>query len=262
MKNLKKVVLAALFAFASLSAFAQVKDRQYYVKLYQKDDRAKNNVDLLYSGDKEFKEAIEKKYIDVNFQYAAGRTLLFEVLKRYNNKPEEFLRLAEFLVKNGADVNMADNDGETPLYYAARYHRKSETRIIDFLLKNNADVKVIKNNGYTIILQLSYDDNPDMDLIKRFIKLGAPLNVSSESYHSPLTSAIKHEHPDLAMLLIESGADVNLKDGCSQYPLSMACKQGDLKLVKLLLSKGANTNVKDNENYTPLHHAIHNGSDY
>lgn len=29
-------------------------------------------------------------------------------------------RLAEFLIQNGARVNISNNDGETPLHYAAR----------------------------------------------------------------------------------------------------------------------------------------------
>ena len=73
MKKLKKTFLIAVLAVFSLTCFAQrKKDEQYYVERYQSPYDAKNNVSLLYSKDKDFKEGIEKGFIDVNYRYENG----------------------------------------------------------------------------------------------------------------------------------------------------------------------------------------------
>ena len=262
MRNIKKILLLSLFCFASAGIFAQKKSRQYYVDRYQNSYMTKENLGLLYSDDEEFKEAIEKKFIDVNYKYEDGITLLFQALKSFNYEPDTFIRIAEFLIENGADVNIEDNNGDTPLLHAVKYcyiSQKLDTRNIDFLLKNNADPKVQNKNGETIMYELCGEKKPEMDLIKRFIKLGAPINLSTECSFSPLTYALYHKNLDLARLLVLSGADVSLNDGNGNYPLSQACEAGDLDLVKLILSKGADVNVKSDENYTPLHYAVRSG---
>ncbi len=262
MKILKKILFALLFALTAAGFFAQGKSRLYYIERYQNSYMAEDNVKLLYYDEDELKGAIEKKYIDVNYKYEEGRTLILQALRTYNYEPDTFIRIAEFLIENGADVNIADNNGNTPLLYAVKYcyiSQKLDTRNIDFLLKNNADPKVQNKDGETIMYELCGEKKPEMDLIKRFIKLGAPINVASKYSFSPLTYALYHKNLDLAKLLIQSGADVDIKDESNHYPLSMACDAGDLELVKLMLSKGADVNVKNNEKYTPLHYAVRSG---
>lgn len=263
MEILKKILFAFLFALTAAVFFAQGKSRQYYVDRYQNSYMAKDNVNLLYSGDEEIKEAIEKKFIDVNYKYKDGITLLFQALKTFNYEPDNFRRIAEFLIKNGADVNLGDDNGNTPLLYAVKYcyiSQKLDTRNIDFLLKNNADPKVQNNEGDTILYELCREKKPEMDLIKKFIKLGAPIDVISKYSFSPLTYALYNRNHDLALLLIQNGADVSREDDNNNYPLNLACKAGDLDLAKLMIAKGADVNVKSRENYTPLHYAVRSGA--
>ena len=256
MKLTKKILLIALLSIPTSVCFSQrTKDRNYFESVYQYDDRAKNNVALLYRDDAEIKEGIEKKYIDVNFRYRGGKTLLFNALIEYNYEPEKFLKVAGYLMKNGADPNIADDDGDTPLLYAVRnISRQKDIRNIEFLLRNNADVKAATNSGLTVLAELCGEKDADINLIKTFIKKGAPLEAD-ENY-SPLTSALHAKNIEIARLLIENGADINRKDGDSQYPLNLACELGDLKLVKFMLNKGADVNVSNDGGRTPLHYAV------
>lgn len=254
----KRFVLLFVIALCAINVFSNtVKGKEYYAYRYLDAGNAENNARLLFAEDAEFKEAIEKKYIDVNFKYKGGVTLLYKVLRQKNYEPENFKRIAEFLIKNGADVNIADDEGDTPLLYAVQYcyiSQKLDTRNIDLLLKYKADVKVVNKDGESVLYYLCAEKKPDLNLIKKFIKLGAPINTSGYNF-TPLTRALDNENIELAKLLIESGADVNLKNHNNKYPLCMACDIGDLSLVKYMISKGANVNVTGKENYTPLLYA-------
>ena len=259
--KLKKFILFSVIALCTINLFSNTVatvNKEYYTDRYQYADRADENARLLLSDDPELKFAIQNKYIDVNYRYKDGKTLLFQVLIKNNYEPEKFIKIAKFLIENGADVNIASNNGDTPLLFAVKncyISQKLDTRNIDFLLKNKADVNAVNSDGETALYYLCRDKTPDLNLIKRFIKLGAPINISSNYNFTPLTYALDNKNIELAKLLIENGAYVNLRDNNENIPLNYACDIGDLSLVKYMISKGADVNVAGRNNYTPLHYA-------
>src|SRR5262249_20076282 len=75
--------------------------------------------------------------------YAGTPTIDVEV------EPNRALQLiGEALVQAGCDVNAADNNGRTPLMYAARYNRPTAVQL---LLKRGADIKARDNDGMTAL---------------------------------------------------------------------------------------------------------------
>ena len=61
------------------------------------------------------------------------------------------------LVRAGADVNMADNNGNTALYHALRYGNQEAAR---FLIKKGADYNRSNNQGITpmqVAVEKGYD---------------------------------------------------------------------------------------------------------
>ena len=57
---------------------------------------------------------------------------------------------AQFIVEHGANVNIKNNVGKTPLHYAARVDKKN---VYDFLIKNGWDPLIKDNNGKSATLQ-------------------------------------------------------------------------------------------------------------
>ncbi|MBP5358641.1 MAG: ankyrin repeat domain-containing protein [Treponema sp.] len=260
MKNVWKLFFAVLLFTLGMNSFAkEAKGKSYYVNQYQNPSRLDYNIRLLAENDSEIREAIEKKYIDVNFKYDEGRTLLFRLTIKYLSNPEPFIKLADFLIKNGADLNIPDDEGYTPFLFAVEHIRDANPKIIEFLLDNGADVKVQNDDHETVLYFLCNTDKPNLDLIRKVIKKGAPLNIPGYSF-TPLTAALYHEQVELARLLVENGADVNLKDSDNRYPLNLACKAGNYNLVEFMISKGAKVNGSGKEGYTPLHNAVESGS--
>lgn len=52
----------------------------------------------------------------------------------------------KLLIENGAEINIKDNDGNTPLHYAAK---RGFMGIIRLLVENGADINAKNNDGQT-----------------------------------------------------------------------------------------------------------------
>src|SRR3972149_6230643 len=105
--------------------------------------------------------------------------------------------LISLLIKNGANVNQADNDGTTPLYIASRY---GHVEVISLLLNNGANVNQVDN-------------------VRR----------------TPLYGASFHDHVEIVSLLLNHGANMYQIDNTKQTPLHIASSNDYVKVVHLLL---------------------------
>jgi len=60
--------------------------------------------------------------------------------------------IADVLLSHDADINAKDNEGQTPLHYAAR---QGQIQAVEWLLKHGADVNPRDKNGKTPLGQIS-----------------------------------------------------------------------------------------------------------
>jgi hypothetical protein len=65
----------------------------------------------------------------------------------HRHAPDAWLSVIKYLVEDlGADVNMRDNDGYTPLHHAAA---RGDNEMILYLVGKGADVKAVARSGQT-----------------------------------------------------------------------------------------------------------------
>jgi ankyrin repeat protein len=137
------------------------------------------------------------------------------------------VEIAEFLIKRGANVNVKDKDGYTPLHNTAdsfvkgRPPKRTEAernRIAALLLKHGAHVNATINHGET-----------------------------------PLHDAVLTNNVALIQLLLENGANPNIQQAQGMTPLHFALFAGTdrVQVVCLLLSHGADSGITDENGYTP-----------
>ena len=113
--------------------------------------------------------SIVEKYIEKNINTITDK---INVKNKYKNTPLLYacwncnLEIIKLLVKYGADINIADKDGDTVLIISSWYSGNYD--IIDFLIKNGANV-FHKNfdglNAYNIAVM--YSKNPKMITLLR-----------------------------------------------------------------------------------------------
>ena len=129
---------------------------------------------------------------------------------------------ALLLSNHGADINLRDNWGKTPLHRATC-------------------------NGHEAIVKLLLDKGADINLQDDWL------------FWTPLHWAASKGHEAIIRLLLDKGTDINLKNNLGYTPLHWAASLGHEATVKLLLDRGADINLKNNIGWTPLQTATENG---
>ena len=158
------------------------------------------------------------------------------------------------LLKNGHDLDSKDNDGLTPLSWAAR---KGQEAMVKLLLEKSAELESTDNNGRTPISWATYFGVEAV--VKLLLEKGAELECKDNYGRTPLLWAVRLGGKAVVKLLLEKGAELGSKDINGRTSLSWAARLGGKAVVKLLLEKGAELESKDNGGQTPLSWAARNG---
>ena len=142
-------------------------------------------------------------------------TSLDQALQRNDTKT------VDSLLRRGADPNVNDRYGKTPLVWAAGYGRADEVRLL-----------------------LDHGANP---------------NQKDNTGETPLAWAVENDHSDVVKLLLDHGASPNVKDTTGDPLLMWAAQVGYTEVVELLLAHKADPNRQDISGHTPLYYAAQDG---
>jgi ankyrin repeat protein len=156
--------------------------------------------------------------VDVAAQSAQLRTQPTEV-------PESWTATVEALLDNGAEIEARNEDGSTPLIWAASF---AQTDIFKLLVQRGARVNATDKNGNT------------------------PLMAAA----CQCAVATMNSADDVIRILLDQGAKVNARNHDGRTALMLASGMtGDARILDLLLSNGADPRVKDKSGKTALSYA-------
>ena len=194
--------------------------------------------------------------------------------------------VARYLVDHGADPNIANDKGWTPLYLAVK-HRTIETgsipvphaeQALDFikvLLERNVNVNArlgfdteirngqratwLNERGATAFLRAALCG--DVEVMKLLLAKGADPNITTNDHTTPLMAAagigysegfihdISEETTiDAMRLLLDLGADVNAVNDKGMTALHGAAHKASLAEIQLLVDRGGDLGRKDKGN--------------
>jgi len=152
-------------------------------------------------------------------------------------------RAITFLLSKGADINVKDSNGFTPINYA------EDKEMIDFLITKGAKV----DNLFSAVV------SGDFELVKTFIANGTDVNVKGNNNNTPLILAVMNNQDKIAKYLISKGADIKIINDNGLTPLHYAAEKNNLKMAKFLVEKGADVNAFVDGN-SPLSMAVWKGN--
>jgi ankyrin repeat protein len=142
----------------------------------------------------------------------------------YASAQHNQLSTAQLLMTSGADVNLADKDGNTPLHVAS-------------------------TQGFTSMCALLCEH-------------GACSNAQNHEGDSPVLMATKDGHDDTIRLLVQThGADPNTPDHEGYTPVFVAAQEGHDSTIRLLVAGlGADPAVQTSTGATPMDAALQQGN--
>lgn len=123
-------------------------------------------------------------------------TDIYDASPEFRDEAGEKNGVIELLIADRADVNMKDQDGETPLHYAAQHGDKHAAKL---LIANRADVNTKNNNGETPLhcaTRWGYKD-----VIELLIANGADIELKTKAGSTALQIAIEMDYQGLSSLL-------------------------------------------------------------
>ena len=165
------------------------------------------------------------------------------------------LDVSRTLIGAGADVNAQDEKGATPLHSAA--HNPSTGRA-QLLIEAGADVGARDNSGATPLHHAAESGREAM--IVRLVEAGADPNARDQEGRTPLRIAVEKGWPEGSQTLLNHGADPNVPDNAGQIPLHVAYAAGRQDMVNRLLEAGANLEARDGTGRVPIQH-LHDRDD-
>ena len=159
------------------------------------------------------------------------------------------------------DVNQANEDGVTPLYYACQEGHVDVVRLL--LARKDIHVNQADNDGVTPLYRACWSDHREV-VNALLAHPNIDVNKAPVDGETPLWRACSNGHVDIVRLLLaRKDIDVNQSDNKKgETPFFRACRFGHVEVVQLLLDMpGININqLNSKENKaTSLYIACQNG---
>ncbi|KAH7320786.1 ankyrin repeat-containing domain protein [Stachybotrys elegans] len=201
----------------------------------------------------------------------SGRTALHDAVRKADDdswtdwgeidETEEIL--AEVLLQAGADANAKTPAGFAPIHLA----NPQKPRLLDILMSYGADTNVINAEGRTPLLEILHSlsfyrygapKKPSLEFLDKLIELDSDVTVTDEEgngvMHYVLFSMSRlaaPEHIPFVEKLLRAGADPNKPNATGEPPLFWYNKVrtsipgGDEELLQMLVEAGMNLNCRN-----------------
>lgn len=145
------------------------------------------------------------------------------------------------LLKEGADVNLAQGDGMTGLHWAAE---AGDLEMVGMLLEAGANVKGVTRIGDYTSLHIASEAGHG-EVVRALLEAGADVEARRAfAGTTPLHLAAASGSVSSIDALVGFGADINAQEWeWEQTPLIFAASLGRAEAVKMLLAKGADPSL-------------------
>jgi ankyrin repeat protein len=214
---------------------------------------------------------LTQKTVNIHIKNNYGYTVFHTACERINKLPLDIFKV--LIETHGADINIQNNNKNTPLHHALRTFNPNyggDITVLTYLLTQKTVNIHIKNNSGSTLLHIAcqFINYLPIDIFKVLIEtLGFDVNAQDNSKDIPLHHAICSFNPNnrgdltvLTYLLSREDVNANINGKWGYTLLHAACiniNRLPLVVLKLLIeTMGVDVNAQDNNKDTPLHSAL------
>ena len=212
------------------------------------DVNSKDSLDttpLMVAAAKGKKQAVDfllTKGADPSLRTLKGRNLLHAAVEGGD------VSIVETVLSLGIPVDSIDKGGLTPLMIAVSDLSNNKLEALEFLLSNGADPLLKNENGRNVLFISAQCGCTDV--IQRLLSFG--LDIDSRDYegHTSLMCAAALAKSHAVNCFLANGANPTLTANNGWSLLHFACQGGNTAIIETFLSCGLDVNIKDT--YTGL----------
>jgi ankyrin repeat protein len=180
------------------------------------------------NGKKDVLKALIDKGADVNVGDNYGWTALMRACQKGHLTTVQAL-----LGAPGIDIDAKKPDGVTALIVAAAIGKKD---VVKTLIDKGADVNITDNHGWTPLMIAAQKD--DLSAVQALLSVPRiDIDAKKSDGATALIVAVASDKKDVVKALIDKGANVNLADNLGRTPMMIANIQGYLTTAQLFFDR-------------------------
>ncbi|XP_046581218.1 serine/threonine-protein phosphatase 6 regulatory ankyrin repeat subunit C-like [Haliotis rubra] len=183
--------------------------------------------------------------ISKRFRVVAANTFLLHRAAQHGND-----KCADFLLVKGFQVDLKDNDGNTPLHLAVQ---NSHLECVKILLQHKAPVNQENREG---LVPLSVIEIVNREIVTALVVAESILNQMDGKGRTILHKAVLCNDLETVKFLCSKEADVNILSQCGSQTRSvvhLACEYADIEILKHLCISGARIEAVDADKRPIVH---------
>lgn len=151
------------------------------------------------------------------------------------------LNKVESLLRKGADPNLGDSEGRTPLHHTSY---SINERCVEVLLESGAAAGPENRRGGTPLHDITHRNRCTNEILEIFVRFEANIDVTDGNGWTPLHWAVRHGNVETIDALLRHGANLELQSDMGATPLTYALSRHQYHAFKHLLQVGADFTVK------------------
>lgn len=165
----------------------------------------------------------------------SNKKMFINIIHTFRDYPSHLALIKKTIrtqLANGFDINTKYLKGKTLAHYVVKYN---VTGLYLYLLKCGLNLDICDDNYDTPLIYAV--KNNRIILVKELIKCFVDINLAGEFEATPLHLAVSEGHAEIVELLLKSGADVSLVDERNQSALDYAIDEKNDQILNLLKNK-------------------------
>jgi len=145
-------------------------------------------------------------------------------------------------------VNALDDEKYTPLHWACI---RAHWDVAEFLIEQGAELNVRGGDGGTPLNWAAHHDS--VEIVETLLSKGAELNIQNQWGMTELHTAVWRGNVHVVACLLEHGSDPNIKTREGWTAMHYAFRSGHDHVIELLKNRGISLEVQDNAGRYPRH---------